>query len=85
MSEADILFKNLGYQKENFDDCVIYTKNESGMKLRICFYIFHNLINIKRFRKLEDGTEDAYSYFLNMNELKAINLKCKELGMIDNE
>lgn len=87
MSEADKLFEELGYEKESKEDFISYTQYESNSNLKKCifFYISSGIINVKRFKILEDENILTYSSFLDMYELKAINLKCKELGMMKDE
>lgn len=77
MSEADKLFEELGYKKEiiksevSDEVTIMYIKNfvyEYNSKI-ISFKIKKKIVEIK--------------YSLDMQELKAINLKCKELGWIE--
>lgn len=74
MSKADEMFKKLGYEDSTHENglacIVIYGKDSK----RIGFYT--------------DKTVDCYNYFdgyeyISMQELQAINLKCKELGWIE--
>ena len=74
MSEADILFEELGYKKETYNPDVIYFTN---MFTDTIYYAFNK--NTKKFCFIEDDEAGNIS----MKELKAINLKCKELGWID--
>lgn len=73
MSEADKLFEELGYEKhsskihERYD---LYSTDDEHL-IRI---VFNN--KIKRLAIHCDGKA------LDMDEIKAINLKCKELGWI---
>lgn len=74
MSEADKLFEELGYEKhsskthERYD---LYSSDDEHL-IRI---VFNN--KTKRLAIHCDGEA------LDMEELKAINLKCKELGWIE--
>lgn len=73
MTEADKLFKNLGYKKtkeiyENFT--VIVYKSED---ISIEFTSDKEII-------LTNKSNNYENVILNIKELKAINLKCKELG-----
>lgn len=68
MSEADKMFENLGYTKIESDNITIFT-NVHGKNIE-----FSRLIN--RF-----AVYGKY-YFLDMQELKAINKKCEEEGWI---
>ena len=72
MSESDKLFKELGYEKhsskthERFD---LYSPDNE----RLIRIVFNKMT--KRIAIHCDGEA------LDMQELKAINMKCKELGM----
>ena len=73
MTEADKLFKNLGYKKtkeiyENFT--VIVYKSED---ISVEFTSDKEII-------LTNKSNNYKNVILNIKELKAINLKCKELG-----
>ena len=84
MSEADKMFKKLGYLKEvgrsnNLDiDYIKYTKNIFEDETQdIVFDLEHNLLNTTR----EDrGFYRTITTILNVQELKAINKKVEELG-----
>lgn len=80
MSKADKMFENLGYEKKNVNDVITGTilmydnKFENGNKKRIAFY--------------KDKTITCSESYINMGkfnikELQAINMKCKELGWLD--
>ena len=74
MSEADKLFEELGYKKQlikNSFGCIEEYIKESKI---ISFY---NDKNIAVYNCI-----DGFKY-INMQVLKAINLKCKELGWIE--
>lgn len=74
MTEADKLFKKLGYEKhsskthERYD---LYSADDEHL-IRI---VFNN--KTRRLAIHCDGEA------LDMDEIKAINLKCKELGWIE--
>lgn len=74
MSEADKLFEELGYQKEEYNPDVIYFTNKF---IDTIYYAFNK--NTKKFCFIENN--DAGD--ISMEELKVVNLKCKELGWIE--
>ena len=74
MSEADKLFEDLGYQKEEYNPDIIYFTH----KLIDTIYFAFNK-NTKKFCFIENDEAGDIA----MEELKAINLKCKELGWIE--
>ena len=84
MSEADKLFKDLVYEKIIDNDREItyrYKRYELDEWLE-------DFITFKKKYKLfakyyEDSNDIQYSELCSMQELKAINLKCKELGWSD--
>ena len=76
-SKADKMFEELGYKLEHYhyscDNSDMYTYLEKGRN------------NYLRFNT---GNKTFYSIFnktYNIQELQAINEKCKELGWLDNE
>lgn len=75
MSEADKLFKELGYElhssksRDRFD---LYSKVDDELLIRIVFNKITKRIEIY-----------CYDEALDMQELKAINMKCKELNWIE--
>ena len=74
MSEADKMFEELGYYKD-FDDIIHeYRKEENGDLFEIDFW-------------LDDKEVSKNSYceigYITMQELQAINQKCKELEWIE--
>lgn len=74
MSEADRLFKKLGYGiDKNEDRIVVYKTNCADSKIYLC--VFNNTED-NRF-KLK-----FYEQYCSMDFLRAINLKVKELGWI---
>ena len=73
MSEADKLFEELGYEKEeHYTDVIYYTSNI----LDTIYFAFNK--NTKKVCFIENNEAGDIS----MQELKAIDLKCKELGWI---
>jgi len=82
MSEADKLFEELGYKKIIDDDREITYR----YKKYVFGELIENFITFKKINKLvakyyEDSNDIQYSELCTMQELKAINMKCKELRM----
>lgn len=76
------MFKELGYEKIVEDRRIIIYKNIQHfttfeIKNVICFYKLDNQISLKSYNLTENIRSDFY---LNMQELKAINKKVEELG-----
>ena len=78
MSEADKLFKNLGYKKYTSEDCVMYMKD-----LFMITFIIPNKTFITEYKQGDYNFPKIRPFEVEMQELKAINLKCKELGWIE--
>ena len=73
MSEADKLFDELGYEKEEYNpDVIYYTSNI----LDTIYFAFNK--NTKKVCFIENNEAGDIS----MQELQAIQMKCKELGWI---
>lgn len=73
MSEADKLFEELGYEKEEYNpDVIYYTSNI----LDTIYFAFNK--NTKKVCFIENNEAGDIS----MEELKAIQMKCDELGWI---
>ena len=73
MSEADKLFEELGYEKEEYNpDVIYYTSNI----LDTIYFAFNK--NTKKVCFIENNEAGDIS----MQELQAIQMKCKELGWI---
>ena len=73
MSEADKLFEELGYEKEEYNpDVIYYTSNI----LDTIYFAFNK--NTKKVCFIENNEAGDIS----MQELKAIQMKCDELGWI---
>ena len=81
MSEADKMFEELGYKKHLTDKKgieILYLKKSDISANEMEKIIFYKCKMV--------GFEYVYSGFkkdINMQELKAINQKCKELGWLD--
>ena len=74
MIEADKMFEELGYYKD-FDDMVHeYRKEEDGDLFEIDFWIEDKEVSKNYYREAGNIT---------MQELQAINQKCKELRWIE--
>lgn len=83
MSKADEMFEELGYEKKKQLD--IYEKVWGEL-----FYNIKNMLNISfdyegklvsSYIKANDDIEEVA--YITMEELQAINEKCKELGWIE--
>ena len=74
MSEADKLFDELGYSKQEGNFSLCYRRDGNFGVEEIYFDKIYNSFS-KAFNY-------EYSY-ITMQELKAINMKCKELGWSD--
>lgn len=70
MSKADILFEELGFKYEKRRYADVYRKDIKFIVRQISFNKMNNNV----------GTDVEY---LTMQELKAINQKCKELGWLN--
>ena len=81
MSEADKLFKELGYKKIDDNSCIARYRKEFKLKhARGIIFAIDKTVCV--------GEENARELIINrdyfdMQELKAINEKCKELGWLD--
>ena len=82
MGEADKLFQELGYdEKYYYKEGEVYEEVESYRDSKKCNCIQFDIFN-KTFCKFnQDDSEDDLD--LSMQELKAINKKCEELGWIE--
>lgn len=72
MTKADAMFEELGYKKSETRDTVMYKYQDTILGDKLEFQIFFSKISKLVFIKGKDG--------ISMSELKAINMKCKELG-----
>ena len=76
MSEADKLFEELGYEKEEYNpDVIYYTSNI----LNTIYFAFNK--NTKKVCFIENNEAGDIS----MEELQAIIQQCKELGWLEEE
>lgn len=82
MSEADKMFEELGYKKiYDKDNTVVYVNNEM---LEIQFDITYKSIDISKDTGEEVFGNTIYdSVSIKLDDLQAINEKCKELGWLD--
>lgn len=80
MSNADKLFYELGYEKiEENDEYVLYLSKEFiGRKRKIRFWKDDKVI----FNDLLEDDKVVSSVQIGIDELKAINMKCLELGWL---
>ena len=79
MSEADKLFKELGYKIETNEEGLLeYKKQLSDCSKFIRFDLYDKTFTTFYYMAKYDNQS-----YLDMQELKAINLKCKELGWIE--
>lgn len=68
--EADKLFEEMGYKKAYTLDYLLYKKRYTNIQF---------FLNRKSF--IKNGLFDG-DYEINMGELKAIYIKCKEMGWV---
>jgi hypothetical protein len=81
MSEADKLLHKIGYIKE-YEDCTIEIWNYEE-RFCIKFNKICKSIDFQRKDKIQFLGLKYHRISIDMQELKAINLKCKELGWIE--
>lgn len=81
MSKADTMFEELGYKKEEENDkYVLYLSEKSLWRQRkIRFWKDEKVI----FNDLLEDDKVVSSVQIGIEELQAINQKCKELGWIE--
>ena len=77
MSEADKLFEKLGYKKYTSDDCIMYMKD-----LFMITFIIDNKTFVTEYKQGTYNFPRIKPFEVDMQELKAIYLKCKELRWI---
>lgn len=82
MSKADELFAELGYEIEDKSfSSILYEKNISlSERVYIYFRLKEKLVQAEY---VDDDYEMRGASYLNMQELQAINKKCKEMGWLD--
>ena len=69
---ADEMFEELGYKKDNYTEIeILYRKDENHI---IRFW--------KKGKRIIKQNEDGWYMSITMQELQAINKKCKELGWL---
>ena len=68
---ADKMFEELGYEKEENESLITYK------------YFNWRIYFLKADKTVGKNMYDDESCFFTMQELKAINEKCKELGWLD--
>ena len=87
MSEADKMFKKLGYEKSEYKDCnledIFYRKNDRQWRengeIEIC------LNNNEKQITIEFMCSSQLPAFIGIKEIQAINKKCQELGWIEGD
>lgn len=77
MSEADKLFEKLGYKKYTSDDCIMYMKD-----LFMITFIIGNKTFVTEYKQGDYNFPKIKPFEVDMQELKSIYLKCRELGWI---
>lgn len=78
MSKADEMFKKLEYKKYTSDDCIMYMKD-----LFMITFIIPNKRFITEYKQGDFNFPKIRPFEISMQELQAINEKCKELGWIE--
>lgn len=73
MSEADKMFEELGYYKDFNNRTHEYRKELDGEQFEIDFWLNEREISKNNYRNIG---------YITIEELKAINKKCEELGWI---
>lgn len=79
-SEADKMFEELDYRKYQDEDICKYEYDKAGLKIVIQFNLKYATITVSMYDKDE---KRSYPPEITMQELKAINKKCEELGWLD--
>lgn len=78
MSKADKMFERLGYKKYTSDDCIMYMKD-----LFMITFIISNKTFITEYKQGDYEFPKIRPFEIGVEELQAINEKCKELGWLD--
>lgn len=80
MSKADEMFKKLGYKKREAEYCIYYENKDNKTVIE-----FGKLVkSIGNYQySYEDNRYLVDIYYFSMQELQAINEKCKEMGWIE--
>ena len=74
---AKEMFEKLGYKKYISDDCIMYMKD-----LFMITFIIDNKTFVTEYKQGDYNFPKVRAFEVNMQELQAINMKCKELGWI---
>ena len=85
MSEADKIFEDLGYRKKEVDYLIIYTKHfnkKERNELNAVVIGFDKLKKQVYGFSYYNGIDYGLTVDIPMQELKAINKKCEELGWL---
>ena len=78
---ADKIFEELGYHVTELTEAIIYTRRsekKAYIRRSICFYLKEYTVGAC----YDDGWDEFPKADISMQELKAINKKCEELGWI---
>lgn len=80
MSKADEMFKELGYERQlNETRLAIYRKDGKTIEIG-CSDIGYPVVFVYRLNRTQGI---IYAQGIRMEELQAINEKCKEMGFIE--
>ena len=81
---ADKMFKKLGYKKQETEDTICYMKfnNEDRIAYAVYISFYKELKNFAKFYRKSKLFKDEIAD-ISMNELKAINQQCLELGWLE--
>ena len=77
MSKADEMFNKLEYKKYISDDCEMYMKD-----LFMITFIIPNKTFITEYKQGDYNFPKIRPFEISIEELQAINEKCKELGWL---
>lgn len=75
---ADEMFEKLGYKKFTSDDCILFMKD-----LFQITFIIPNETFITEYKQGDYNFPKIRPFEIGIEELQAINKKCKELGWLD--
>ena len=82
MSKADMMFKNLGYEKYRQENSLaVYNNGKTTIEIG-CADIGYPVVFIYRLNKTQGI---IYAQGIKMDVLKAINEKVKEMGFIEQD
>ena len=83
MSKGDNLFNKLKYKSIQNEETIWFQKKENELTVKdIIFMLEEKEISIKTSFYSEEGTLRKTESTINMEELEAIYIKCKELSPI---